>query len=56
MTKVKRFADISLRKVLAAAAALASLTALASTTNLCYIWFHQPQMPESVRRMGRFSD
>jgi cyclic lactone autoinducer peptide len=44
----KRLADITTRKVLMAAAALASLTALISVYNLCFIWFHQPQMPESV--------
>ncbi len=56
MTAIKRFAEITTRKVLMAAAVLASLTALVSTTNICYIWFHQPRMPESVRQMGRFKD
>ena len=56
MATIKRFANITTRKVLLAAAALASLTALVSTTNLCFIWFHQPQMPECVRQMGKFKD
>lgn len=56
MTGIRRFADITTRKVLIAAAALASLVALVSTTNLCFIWFHQPEMPESVRQMGRFRE
>lgn len=56
MSGIKTFAEITTRKVLLAVAALASLTALVSTTNLCFIWFHQPKMPESVRQMGKFKD
>jgi len=56
MTAIKRFANITTRKVIMAAAALALLTALVSTTHLCFIWFHQPRMPESVRQMGKFKD
>jgi cyclic lactone autoinducer peptide len=56
MAACKHIADITVQKVLLATAALASLTAMVSTTNLCFIWFHQPKMPESVRQMGRFKD
>jgi cyclic lactone autoinducer peptide len=56
MSKCKNIADITVRKVLLAAAGLASLTAMISVYNLCFFWFHQPQMPESVRLMGKLSD
>jgi cyclic lactone autoinducer peptide len=56
VSKCKRIADITVRKVLLAAAALASLTALASVYHMCFFWFHQPQMPDSVRQMGKQSD
>ena len=56
MSIVKHAVNITTQKVLLAAAALASLMALVSTTNMCFFWFHQPQMPESVRGMGKFKD
>lgn len=56
MVAIKHITDITIRKILMAAAALAALTALVSASNMCFIWFHQPQMPESVRQMGRFKN
>jgi cyclic lactone autoinducer peptide len=56
MSGIRHIADISTRKVLAAAAALAAMTALVSNFGLCFIWLNQPKMPESVRQMGRFKD
>ena len=56
MSGIKHLADISTRKVLMAAAALASLTALVSNFGLCFIWLNQPKMPENVRQMGKFKD
>jgi cyclic lactone autoinducer peptide len=56
MTGIKKFADITTRNILSAAAALASLTALVSTFGLCFIWFNQPEMPESVRQMRTSKD
>ena len=53
MTAVKKITEVTVQNILLAAAALASLTALASTSNLCFLWFHQPKMPESVRLMGK---
>ena len=56
MTVMKRLADITTRKVLMAAAVLASLTAAVSAAHNCYFWFHQPKMPESVRQMSKLKD
>ena len=55
MTAIKQITSVTIRKVLLAAATLASLTALVSTTNMCFFWFNQPKMPESVRQMGKYS-
>jgi cyclic lactone autoinducer peptide len=51
MARIKALSDITTTKVLMAAAALASLTAIVSNYGLCVIWFNQPKMPESVRQM-----
>jgi len=56
MTGIKNLADITTRKVLMAAAGLASLTAMVSAFGLCFFWFNQPRMPESVRLMGKVRD
>lgn len=53
MTSVKNVFDIGTIKIMGLLAALASLTAFASATNLCSFWFNQPVMPESVRMMNK---
>jgi len=53
MSVVKKFRDVTVKQILVVAASLASVVALMSTTNLCFLWFNQPKMPESVRHMGK---
>ena len=53
MSNVKRIIDVTNLKLLGAVAALASLLAIANQFNLCFIWFHQPVMPEAVRMMRK---
>lgn len=53
MTSVKNAIHVTNLKLLGAIAALASLMALVSQYHLCFVWFHQPVMPESVRMMKK---
>ena len=53
MTLMKKFFEVTNLKLLGAVAAFASLLAIANQFSLCFIWFHQPVVPDAVRMMRK---
>ena len=53
MTVVKKAMEATNLKLLGAVAALAALLAIVSQFSLCFVWFHQPVVPDAVRMMRK---
>ena len=53
MPTVRHAIEVTGMKMLGAVAALASLMAIVSQLGLCFVWFHQPKVPDAVRMMHR---